>query len=309
MPANKNTLRKLDYFILFYLVIVLLIDFIWLMVSPIKISYSSIIEFSPAIIAYSILFISIPHINKIINKKTPQQQKDINSILFTFYFISINILLALEFTVLQYLSITVQRPLISNTLDAIDKTINFNLASLNSWIESHHYIRHILQLSYASIIPQHVLIIFLLAQLKNMKYLYEFTINVAYGITVTVILFLLFPAQCAPYYYNISNNLAINQSHFQLLYTNNFQTIDLLNTQGLISMPSFHSISAIIFIYHSTRLSKALMIPIITLNILMLIATPSFGGHYLIDVLAGICISLLSISVTKKTLNNYNPTK
>ena len=69
--------------------------------------------------------------------------------------------------------------------------------------------------------------------------------------------------------------------------------------QGLVTFPSFHSALALLFIYASMPI-RWLVIIAIPLNMLMVLATPVDGGHYLMDVLAGIMIALVAVYATER---------
>ncbi|WP_310125975.1 phosphatase PAP2 family protein [Paraburkholderia terricola] len=70
--------------------------------------------------------------------------------------------------------------------------------------------------------------------------------------------------------------------------------IDIATAQGLVSMPSFHTALAILFVY-SLRRRRVLACVAIPLNLVMILSTPTQGGHYLADVFGGLCLSALTV--------------
>lgn len=66
------------------------------------------------------------------------------------------------------------------------------------------------------------------------------------------------------------------------------------NITGLVSFPSFHCASALIFIW-TVRNVQLLRWPIIALNIMMICATPIEGNHYFFDLLGGAAVAVLAI--------------
>jgi hypothetical protein len=66
--------------------------------------------------------------------------------------------------------------------------------------------------------------------------------------------------------------------------------IDLGAIRGLVSAPSFHTASAVLFIAAAWPY-RTLRWPILTLNVAMLIATPVEGTHYLIDMILGAAVA------------------
>jgi hypothetical protein len=71
-------------------------------------------------------------------------------------------------------------------------------------------------------------------------------------------------------------------------------TINLLNSQGLVVFPSFHAALAVLCAAGAWSW-KYLRYPFLMLNLLIILSAPSQGGHYGVDVLAGIAIALATI--------------
>lgn len=65
--------------------------------------------------------------------------------------------------------------------------------------------------------------------------------------------------------------------------------------QGIVSFPSFHAALAVILI--ATLWSTAGRWLAVVLNGLCLMATPTYGAHYLVDVIAGVVLGILSVAV------------
>ena len=78
--------------------------------------------------------------------------------------------------------------------------------------------------------------------------------------------------------------------------------VDLADLQGLVSFPSVHAASAVLFVWGSRPL-KVLFWPMVVTNAAMLLATPIEGNHYLVDVLAGIAIASGSIALSGSLIN------
>ena len=74
----------------------------------------------------------------------------------------------------------------------------------------------------------------------------------------------------------------------------------ILMTQvnGLITFPSFHAALGLILIY-VTRGIRVLFPISLGLNVLMIAATPTVGGHYFVDVLAGLAVVPLAIMLVR----------
>ena len=74
--------------------------------------------------------------------------------------------------------------------------------------------------------------------------------------------------------------------------------LDLLNLAGIVTFPSFHACSAVLYVW--ALWSVWWMRPFALLaNGAMLASTPVDGGHYFIDVFAGIAVAVLAIWVAR----------
>jgi membrane-associated phospholipid phosphatase len=70
--------------------------------------------------------------------------------------------------------------------------------------------------------------------------------------------------------------------------------LDLLNLAGIVTFPSFHACSAILYAWALWPVWWARPFALLA-NGAMLASTPVDGGHYFIDVLAGIAVAVLAI--------------
>ena len=85
--------------------------------------------------------------------------------------------------------------------------------------------------------------------------------------------------------------------------TNQPVLISPLFLAGLAEFPSFHSVCSILIIYGSRANRVSLVLGTI-LGSCMIAATPTFGGHYLVDVIAGAPIALGAIFIARRLARN-----
>jgi membrane-associated phospholipid phosphatase len=74
------------------------------------------------------------------------------------------------------------------------------------------------------------------------------------------------------------------------------RTINPLDNQGLVVLPSFHTVLAVLCAYAAWPL-RILKIPLLALNLLIILCCPAEGGHYFVDLIAGIILAALTISL------------
>ena len=79
--------------------------------------------------------------------------------------------------------------------------------------------------------------------------------------------------------------------HMLMLRDGSLTRLRMDEMTGIICFPSFHTVAACLFAGFSAPLGPA-RFSMIALNAAMIAATPRWGGHYLVDVLAGIVIGV-----------------
>jgi hypothetical protein len=73
---------------------------------------------------------------------------------------------------------------------------------------------------------------------------------------------------------------------------------ELFAMQGIVTMPSYHTVMAVLLTY-AFRRTGLVGYGIATLNVVMLLSIPPIGGHYLVDMLAGGALALGAIAVQR----------
>ncbi len=86
---------------------------------------------------------------------------------------------------------------------------------------------------------------------------------------------------------------------FFALRDGSLRVFKLLDSQGIVSFPSFHTITALLLIY-ATRGMGLLFAASLTWNSSIIITTPLYGAHYLTDVIGGAVITILAVVLVKR---------
>ncbi len=227
--------------------------------------------------------------------------------------VCVSVTIILVFTnaasILSYLVVSTNLPLVDTQLDAIDKLINFNWLEIYNWVRSHPLMHFILKIVYNSLLLQLVASIIFLSFTNRFAVLYQFIFLIILSALITIAISGFFPAAGAWKYYSVSDSVDLSMlSHFELLRSGSLKTIDLTKVQGLISIPSYHAALAILLI-NALRTSPTLFPLVLILNFLMLISIPTEGSHYFIDLLAGVLLAVILLLLTPKLLftpRNHN---
>jgi membrane-associated phospholipid phosphatase len=72
------------------------------------------------------------------------------------------------------------------------------------------------------------------------------------------------------------------------------RVIDLGDVQGLVVFPSFHAALAVIC---AAVAQGRWIVPVWGFNLLIVAASPAIGGHYFVDILAGILLACITVGL------------
>lgn len=302
MPKiNLSLLDKLNISILFLSILSAYV-LIWLTPLELPITFTNDIVFIIFMLIGSCLGLFL--IPNFFNFSVMRQQF-YNNYGYVFFNISIIIIFSIFGAVLSYILNSLNFDLQDALFDQIDKKLGFDWISLFKILEI-DWLNLILFLSYKSIMFQ-IIIIFLLIGHYQPKLSDLFTFLFLSTALISIIISGLMPALAAYSYYNISANMidhlmiAAPYDHIQHILDLRSGTLRILpqasEFKGIITFPSFHAALGVIFMIMTIKMrQKGLNIIIysnlILINILMILATPHHGGHYLIDVIGGIIITL-----------------
>jgi hypothetical protein len=188
------------------------------------------------------------------------------------------------------------------TLAAIDTALGFDWAGWYNFLGPHVALRFVLWLSYLSLFPQILISIFWFSCRDLDYYNYELLLNNIVSILITTAIFLLFPT--------IGHREPGRELEIQVLLAlrgGGPWSFDLAQLQGLISFPSYHTVLAVLLTYAHRK--SLLLVPIALVNGVMLFSIPSYGGHYLIDIIAGAAVALSAIAATEAARRPHEITR
>jgi len=199
--------------------------------------------------------------------------------------------------VLSYLIVSTNAPLIDSALSSWDKAMGFDWRSLLAWMQNHLLLRHLLQFAYASLLPQIIFMGLFLGFTARFAKLVTFIELLVATCLSTVLLSGIFPAAGAWKFYGMGSDVNAQMvSHFGPLRDGTLRTINLLDMQGLISIPSYHTVLAILIASSMWRTPFAYLF--LFLDMATIISTPIEGGHYLVDIFAGALLAVSAIFVS-----------
>jgi len=212
-------------------------------------------------------------------------------------------------SILSHLVLSVGRPLADAPLSRWDEALGFNWVSAVYWVDAHPALHECFRLAYYSGLPQVGLVVLYLGFTARFGQLHEFAELYMAGSLIAIASSLLFPA--AGPWVNAAPGTPFDASalsNYFPLHSGRLRTLDLNNIQGLISMPSAHAMIGV-FLMYAMRGTGAPFALSVALNTLLLVATPTEGGHYVVDVIAGISCAAALIALKRKSPSSQPDTQ
>ena len=203
---------------------------------------------------------------------------------------------------LSYLAAATNLPLIDHAFDAIDRAASLDWMALLGWMNGHPALYAILRPIYLSLTLQMTIVTLCLAFSGRLIGLRVYLIAFILSALVTIALSAVLPAVGVWPYYGLTQAAsphvmpAVSTSWpvFYGLREGSIRALVAVGSEGIITFPSLHAALAVILIVALWPI-PVLRWVILTLNLVMLAATPIDGSHYFIDVFAGIVTAALCI--------------
>jgi PAP2 superfamily len=189
---------------------------------------------------------------------------------------------------LSYLIESLHMPLIDDSLGAVDAALGFNWQDLTDLILRHQVLEQILMYAYLSI-PLQLLVILTICAVETQSNEIELTHTYILSMTICVIIGGMLPALGEP-----SPFQSLVHAEFVRARSGHWKIFDYSTVQGIVAFPSFHTAFPVIAVY-AVRHSLPALFGIAAVNLLMLVSIPTFGGHYLTDMIGGAIVAIASI--------------
>jgi hypothetical protein len=192
------------------------------------------------------------------------------------------------------------RPLSDSAFVAFDAALGFDWVSWVQWVRAHAVVNVILRLGYMSLMPQICLSVLLFAYSRVSGRNAELLLAIALALVATSVISSLLPALGPWVHYGygaLSATDTVYVSHTGVLRSGQNVHFDLSQMQGIVCLPSFHTVMALAFI-HAHRGCRTFW-PVLALNIVNLASIPSEGGHYLADMVCGASVGIIALVVVR----------
>ncbi|MGH6890145.1 MAG: phosphatase PAP2 family protein [Rhizomicrobium sp.] len=215
---------------------------------------------------------------------------------------------AAGFSVLNYFLLTVAGHRIDTVLAQIDRALGVDWPALMAFVAAHPALNLLLRLAYITVLPQVALLIIALGFCGRANAIYEFCLALAIAAAITIAFWTVFPSFGAFSIYVLPGEV-VHRLHPELGPAYARDLVALLASgpgrispdqiKGLIGFPSFHAAMAVLVVWYGRRL-RYLRWPLVAWNIVVLVATPVHGGHFVVDVIAGLAVVAPAILLTRR---------
>ena len=202
---------------------------------------------------------------------------------------------------LSYLAATAGFPLQDALFDSWDRQwLHLDWSSMMQFIAARPRLRLVLLLAYSSFAVQTVTTVFALGVAGQFARLTTFVVAFIGTTLITIAISALLPAVGPWVLFDLDPAMAngflptssTSWPVFLGLRDGTFHTIHGMNSEGIITFPSLHAALGILFAAALWR-TRGIKWAALALNGLMLVSTPAYGSHYVVDVIAGVLIAAL----------------
>jgi hypothetical protein len=219
------------------------------------------------------------------------------------------VLLTAVMTPLTYVAASAALPMQDASLLAIDRALGLDWAAYVGFVDARPGLAALMNCGYAMIRWPIFAIPVVLAALGRYRRIEEFTFAFGLALFVTTLISGLVPA--IGVYQQIGLDPATLKHIDPGAYLDQLRDLpptragilrhlELLNLGGIVTFPSFHAASAVLYTWALWPLRWARPL-VLLVNGVMLAATPLNGGHYFVDVIAGVAIAVSAIVVARQT--------
>ena len=202
---------------------------------------------------------------------------------------------------LSYIAASANAPLWDHWLDAFDRAVGFDWKALLAWMNAAPAVYAVLRPIYLSLTLQMTIVVLCLAFSGRLLWLRVYTLAFLCVVLVSIAISAVLPAAGVWPYYGLTAAdaqivpaVSTSWPVFYGLRDGSFRLLVAVGSEGIITFPSVHAALAVIVIAALWPI-PALRFVAIAINLLMLLATPIDGSHYLVDVAAGVALALLSV--------------
>jgi hypothetical protein len=216
-------------------------------------------------------------------------------------------LLFLFATPLTYILASANLPMQDANLARLDQLLGLDWRAYYRFVYERPALVPYVYLGYAMITWPTFGVPIVLGLTKHYVRLQKFTLACMLTVVVTALISSLLPAVGAFHEYGISADLPVFRAsgyliqlhELPLVRDGSLRVLDFKTLGGIITFPSFHAAAAVLALWALWGVWWMRPLALIA-NVGMLLATPLVGGHYFVDVFAGVALATLAIAAAQR---------
>jgi len=215
-------------------------------------------------------------------------------------------LISVLMTPLTYIAAAAGLPMQDTNLAYLDRMLGLDWPAYYNFIYGRPTLILYMILGYAMIIWPMFGIPIVLGAARQYRRLQQFTLACALTLIAATVISSLLPAIGTYYEYGIMPDISkfkpggylVQLRDLPLVRDGSLRVLDITELGGIITFPSFHAAAAVLFMWALWCVWWMRPLALIA-NVGMLLATPMAGGHYFVDVFAGIGVAVLAIAAAR----------
>ena len=203
--------------------------------------------------------------------------------------------------VFTYLLASLRFPVIDRELERFDRMLGFDWLIWYDYVNAHSAVKFVLHAAYASMILQVIFSILYFSHRDESHRNHRLWCTAMLALIITTIVSGIFPALGSYAYYGVVDaQHGFHLDDLRALLAGTLGSTSLDRIKGIITLPSYHAVCAVLLTY-IYRQQVLMLLWAAPLNVLMLVATLSEGGHYLADLWAGAAVAVLCILIVERS--------
>jgi hypothetical protein len=206
-----------------------------------------------------------------------------------------------------YLRFPISVPLIDDRLMAIDGILGYSWPDFVTALAGYPLLGKLLSYVYLSSLLQIFLIIAILALMGRAVQLHRAMLTGTISLLLCVVFWWALPSFGPSAYFQIapeveaSLNLVVNGAYGAEMVRLANEGVAVISPEiilGTIAFPSYHTVMACLVVWF--LIGTPLFAPAVILNVLMIPAILSHGGHHLVDVIGGLVVFAVAVLIAQR---------
>ena len=206
--------------------------------------------------------------------------------------------------ILTYPAVTIAKPLQDAVVANLDHIIGFDWYRWYETVMTHQVLHVVLWAAYNSLPAQILLTILVLPAIGKGSRSTDLVVIAAVALLLTILISALFPVIGPFGTYGKVHEPWLD--HVLALRQPGPWSFSLREMQGIVTMPSYHTVLAILFCY-GFRGTGWIGRCVVGLNVLMLLSIPPIGWHYIADMFIGGAVTLFCLVVVPPIMRSVDP--